>query len=172
MLERTYGKKDMFVEAKVEQQIEEINKSRKKPIRTYKQYKKHCKYKRSKETLLEKRLSLHHLLHKSESGKTTLENGALVASLPHSYIHSLPREQEEVINNMLREYKKNFKLRIAKVTTEEITPVQVVELPEIDEEDCIEIEVESMTPEELEKYEAYKKARNERVKAKFKGSER
>lgn len=121
---------------------------------------------------MEKTLTFHHLRHKSQNGKSEAENGALVNGLAHIYMHSLPREQEEVINDMLRDYKKGIKVNIARVTTEEITPVQAVELPEIDEEDYIEIEVEPMTPEELEKYEAYKKARNERVKEKFKGSER
>lgn len=171
-LEKIYGKKDMFREAHIEEQIDELNKERKRKIRTYREFKQHCKFKRSKEKKLEQQLSLHHLRHKSEQGDTSEYNGAVVASLPHSYIHSLPRDEEEIINNMLRDYKKGIKVNIARVTTEEITPVQVVELPEIDEEDCIEIPVEPMTPEDLAKYEAYKKERNERIKKKFEGEER
>ena len=165
-LEKIYGKKDMFREAHIEEQIDELNKERKRKIRTYREFKEHCKFKRSKEKKLEQQLSLHHLRHKSEQGDTSEHNGAVIASLPHSYIHSLPRDEEEIINNMLRDYKKGKKISMARVTTEEITPVQIIELPEVTD-DCIEIEVEEMTPEELEKYEAYKKARNERVKNKF-----
>ena len=39
-------------------------------------------------------------------GETTKENGAIVSALGQFYIHSLPREHEEVINDMLRDYKK------------------------------------------------------------------
>lgn len=166
-LERIYGKQCMFEKARIAEQIEARG-----GIRTYREFKEHVKFKKSKRVQMEKTLTFHHLRHKSQQGKSEAENGALVNGLAHIYMHSLPREQEEVINNMLRDYKKGIKVNITRVTTEEITPVQVVELPEIDEEDCIEIEVEPMTPEELKKYEAYKKARNERVKEKFKGSER
>ena len=171
-LERIYGKKDMFTEARIEEQIDELNKERKRKIRTYREFKKHCKFKRSKEKKLEQQLSLHHLRHKSEQGDTSEHNGAVIASLPHSYIHSLPRDEEELINNMLRDYKKGIKVNIVRVTTEEITPVEVIELPEVIEDDCIEIEAEPMTPEELTKYEAYKKERNERMKRKFEREER
>ncbi len=51
-------------------------------------------------------MNLHHLKHKSEGGATNVENGAVINSLAHMYIHSLPRNQEEYINNLLREYKK------------------------------------------------------------------
>ena len=166
-LEKIYGKKDMFDKARIAEQIEARG-----GIRTYREFKEHVKFKKSKRVQMEKTLTFHHLRHRSQNGKSEVENGALVNGLAHIYMHSLPREQEEVINDMLRDYKKGIKVNIARVTTEKIAPVQVVELPEIDEEDCIEIPVEPMREEELEKYEAYKRARNERVKEKFKGSER
>lgn len=39
-------------------------------------------------------------------GETTKENGAIVSALGQFYIHSLPRNQEEIINDMIRDYKK------------------------------------------------------------------
>lgn len=163
-LERIYGKSCMFEKARIAEQIEARG-----GIRTYREFKEHVKFKKSKRVQMEKTLTFHHLRHRSQNGKSEVENGALVNGLAHIYMHSLPREQEEVINDMLRDYKKGIKVNIARVTTEKIAPVQVVELPEIDEEDCIEIKVEQLTLEDYIKYQEYKNARNERVKAKFKG---
>ena len=52
-----------------------------------------------------KQLTYHHILERYKGGKATVENGAIVSGLAHAYMHSLPRHEEEVINNMLREYK-------------------------------------------------------------------
>ncbi len=54
---------------------------------------------------LVKILTVHHLKHRSEGGKTTLENCSLVNELAHRYLHSLPREYEEIINNRIRKWK-------------------------------------------------------------------
>lgn len=37
-----------------------------------------------------------------------MENGANVEEIAHQYIHSLPRDQEEIINNMIRQFKLNL----------------------------------------------------------------
>ena len=41
-----------------------------------------------------------------DNSKPTKENGAIVSALGQFYMHSLPRSQEEIINDMLRDYKK------------------------------------------------------------------
>ena len=163
-LERLYGKGCMFNKARIAEQIEARG-----GIRTYREFKEHVKFKKSKIIQMERTMTFHHLRHKSQNGRSEAENGAIVNSLAHQYLHSLPRDQEEVINDMLRDYKKGIKINIVRLTTESTTPVATIELPEVIEDDCIEIPVEPMSEEELEKYEAYKKARNERVKEKFKG---
>ncbi len=84
----------------------------------------------------------------------------------HDWLEQLSEEEREKINEELREYKKNFKIRIAQVTTESITPVTEIDLPEI-EEDCLEIDLEPMTEEDLRKYEEYKRKRNEKVYDRF-----
>lgn len=99
-LERIYGKGCMFQKAKIEKRIEEIG-----GIKTYKQFKEQHRFTLKRERVFENMMTLHHLKHLSEGGETTLENGAVVGSLPHMYMHSLPREQEEVINDMLRSFK-------------------------------------------------------------------
>ena len=89
----------------------------------------------------------------------------------HDWLEQLPQEEKEKVNDELREYKRKFKLGVAELTTEGIKQVQEIELPEI-EEDCIKIELEPMTEEDLRKYEEYKRKRNERVFRKFEGFER
>lgn len=164
-LEKIYGKKDMFEKARIAERIEARG-----GIRTYKEYKNHVKFKRSRKKQMEKTMNYHHLMHKKDGGKATVENGAIVNSLAHQYMHSLPRDQEEIINNMLRDYKKGLIIDTAIVTTKEIKPMIQITFDDLfKRQEYIEIEVEPMTPEELEKYEAYKRARNERVKEKFKG---
>ena len=72
---------------------------------------------------------------------------------------------------MFQDYKIIFKLNVAEITTEGINQVQEIELPLI-EEDCIEIDLEPMTEEDLIKYEEHKRKRNERVFRKFEEFER
>ena len=116
-------------------------------------------------------LTYHHLKAKRDGGKATVENGACVCRSCHDWLEQLSEQEREKVNDELREYKRKFKLGVAELTTEGIKQVQEIELPEI-EEDCIEIDLEPMTEEDLIKYEEYKRKRNERVFRKFEGFER
>lgn len=100
-LERQYKKGCMFKKAKIEEKIES-----KKTIKTYKKFLQEKRFTKKRIKKFEKIMTLHHLKHCSEGGKTSIENGAIVNALAHMYMHSLPREQEEYINNELRRYKK------------------------------------------------------------------
>ena len=100
-LERIYGEGCMFQKARIEKRIEQLG-----GIKTYKQFKEQHKYTLKKIKAFENIQTYHHLQHKSENGQTTIENGAVINSLAHTYMHSLPRADEEIINNMLRDYKK------------------------------------------------------------------
>lgn len=96
---KIYGNECMFERAKIAQKIEQIG-----GIKTYSSY---LAGKRFKGKNIKKQLTYHHLRHKSDGGPATLENGAIVEATAHAYLHSLPRPQEEMINNMLRAYKIN-----------------------------------------------------------------
>lgn len=96
-LERLYGRGCFFKRAGIEEKIEKIG-----GIRTFKLF---VKEKRFKGKPISHQITYHHLKHKSERGKSTVENGANVEEIAHQYIHSLPRNQEEIINDMLREFK-------------------------------------------------------------------
>lgn len=100
-LERIYGEGCMFQKARIEQRIEQLG-----GIKTYKQFKEQHRYTLKKIKAFEGMMTYHHIKHKAEGGETSIENGAVINSLAHTYMHSLPRADEEVINDMLRDYKK------------------------------------------------------------------
>lgn len=106
-LEAIYGKGCMFKRARIAKKIEAIG-----GIKTYRRFLEEKRYKLKEIKRLEKILTYHHLQHKFNGGKATVENGAEINALAHTYIHSLPREQEEVINNMLREYKSSIECSV------------------------------------------------------------
>lgn len=148
LLEIIYGKDCMFYKAKIPERLKGTN------IKGYKQFIGELHYKSKKLHILERTLTLHHLKHQSEGGETTIENGAVVNELAHRYLHSLPREQEEIINNMLREYKDSFEIRGGILIPTEmgfqtLDPFIVPSLE--DEEDFITIVLEDTTPEIREK---------------------
>lgn len=129
-LEKNYGKGCMFEKAHCEEQIEKL-----RTIKTFKKYLQEKRYRTNQIKKLKKQMTLHHLIHRSEGGKTTTENGAVVSGLAHAYMHSLPRKHEEIINNMIREYKLNIAA---------LKGIGIIENPqtiEIDMSDCVEIEV-------------------------------
>ena len=102
-LEKKYGKGCMFQKAHIEEKIEA-----KRTIKTYKQFIEEKHFTGKMIYIYENQMNLHHLKHRSEGGETTMENGAVINSLAHMDIHSLPREQEEEINEELRQYKKSI----------------------------------------------------------------
>jgi len=128
-VEQIYGKGCMFKKAGIEGRIERI-----RSIKTYKRYIAEKRYTSKKIKHYESIMSYHHLKHKSDGGGKSVENGAVINSLAHSYLHSLPRHHEEIINNMLRQYKIN----VAVMKGTEIEAQQL----EFDLSDYIEIPLE------------------------------
>ena len=100
-LARIFGEGCMFKKSHAEQYIEKLGN-----IKTYRIYKREKHYTPKQVRQLEAWLTLHHLKHRAEGGATTIENGAIINELAHRYMHSLPRSQEEIINDYLREWKK------------------------------------------------------------------
>lgn len=102
-LEQIYGKGSMFEKAQCEQYVETLPR-----IKGLKRYIAEKRYTGKQIRKLIRCIHYHHLKHKSEGGETTLENGALVNGLEHGYMHSLPRQHEEIINNRIRQWKIDF----------------------------------------------------------------
>lgn len=113
-------------------------------------------------------LTYHHILEKCKGGPTTLENGAVLRNINHQWFNRLSKERQAEINQLFREYKKNFpKIQIvaAEITTQGIQQSKVIEFEE--PEEVITIPAYDITPEERAIYEEHKRKRNERVFKKF-----
>lgn len=102
-LEQIYGKGSMFEKAQSEQYIETLPR-----IKGYKKYIQEKRYTGKEIRRLTKSMNYHHLKHKSEGGETSIENGAVVNEMEHRYMHSLPRQHEEIINDHIRQWKIDF----------------------------------------------------------------
>lgn len=129
-LEKIYGKGSMFEKSHTADYVSTLP-----IIKGYKKFieEKHFRTKDIKK--LTERMNYHHLEHKADGGATTIENGAVVNELEHRYMHSLPRHQEEIINNHIRQWKLDYISLCAG---------QVIDSGEVDldlEEDTMEIPV-------------------------------
>ena len=170
-LEIRYGKGCMFIKGDVEER------TKRKLKKTYKKFKEERHYTRKEERALETLMTYHHLKHKSKGGKATVENGAIVNSLAHQYIHSLSRQEEEIINNELRCYK----AKIDGIKYIEFSPEEVKQAGQITFEDLgvgyetislenntkEDVEFLQLSEEEQELYNKYLEERRKRVQQKF-----
>lgn len=147
LLASIFGSGCMFKKAHVEQFVEKLG-----IIKTYKRFKAEQRYTSKKAKILEQRLTLHHLQHRSEGGKATIENGAVINELAHRYIHSLPRNQEEVINDYLREWKRQH-----------YSKAEIELVDELDEEYDLELAEISVVDETI----AFKKLSKEQKKQEY-----
>lgn len=118
-LEAIYGEGSMFQKAKTEEYISTLPK-----IKGYKRFIKEKHFTTKEIRKLVKRMNYHHLEHRADGGATSIENGAVVNELEHRYIHSLPRNQEEIINNHIRKWKADFIL----LTTEKVIDSQEIDI--------------------------------------------
>lgn len=105
-------------------------------------------------------LTYHHLRHRSEGGATDIDNGANLSLENHEILHTLPRDEEELVNNMIRKWKMNY---VAMQGTEVIEGASL-EFPDwTKEEECIIIKLEENTEEQLRKL----RSKKEKEKRKF-----
>lgn len=138
-LERIYGKGCMFQKAYVADRLRQLGVSI-----TYGTYKK--RYTFNQQKTLERRMTLHHMKHKAEGGKTNLENGAVVNELAHRYLHSLKRHEEEKANDMMRDWKRDVDNGFEPFTAEDVKKFEECEVELADEEDIeLPFELDTMT---------------------------
>lgn len=95
-----YGKGCFFKRANIEERLEK----QKIRIKSFKRFVEERKFSGKK---ISYQLTVHHLRHRSEGGDTSEKNCANIAEIAHQYLHSLDRADEEIINDMLREFKVN-----------------------------------------------------------------
>ena len=165
-LEKIYGKGCMFKKAHIEEQIEALQ--TKRIIKSYKVFLKETKYTGKKIRQLERNMTYHHLRHRSEGGKTDVDNGAIVNEMAHRYMHSLPREDEEVINNMLRKFKIQGGTLTATEQGIQIEDPFGIDLDyELNDEDVITIPVYDNTKEDYIKRQKFNRAKVKRETQRF-----
>lgn len=102
-------------------------------------------------------ITYHHLRHQSEGGKATVENGANVALENHEWLHTLPREEEEKVNDAIREWKANFLTMKGNGKIEDSKQLTFPDLTK--EEDCIIIKAYDTTKEQYEELQKQKQER-------------
>ena len=103
-------------------------------------------------------MTYHHMRHVSEGGKATVENGANLALENHEFLHSLPREEEEKINNEIRRWKANFIL----MNNGEVKNSASLEFPDLtNDKNCIIIKLEETTKAQYEELQRQKQQRKQ-----------
>lgn len=147
----------MFRKSHAEEFIENLG-----TIKTYKRFKQEKRYTGKKAKQLEQIMTLHHLQHRSEKGPTSAENGAIINELAHRYIHSLPRNQEEIINDYIREWKKQNYTRCEVQIEEPLEPEFEINLSEIEVTDKLKIKPLTRAQIKVQTRKAYEKYLNER----------
>lgn len=158
-LERIFGEGSMFQKAKTEEYISTLPK-----IKGYRRFLKERHFTTKELRKLTKRMNYHHLEHRADGGTTTIENGAVVNEAEHRYIHSLPRNQEEIINNHIRKWKADF----ISMTTDGIIDHKEVDIDL--NQDFIEIPTHDYKPKKVNKkyYEEKQRKREDKEFLKLK----
>lgn len=111
-------------------------------------------------------MTYHHLRHQSEGGKATVDNGANLKLENHQFLHTLSRADEEKINNQIRQWKMNFLIMKG---DGEIQDSGSIELPDLTKsENCIIIELEKTTEEQLLQLQQQRKAKQKFNRSKVK----
>ena len=121
LMEKLYGNKCMIEEAG----IRCIPVEERKKIKGYKKF--------------QEKITYHHIKEKSKGGKKTVENGALIKEYNHAWLHSLPEEKREEVNQQLQQYKLNIAITngLGQVSDSKSITLDF----NIDEKDCYTIPV-------------------------------
>ena len=151
MLEKIYGKKCMIHEG-----IRKL--SPPKPS------KGHYKGKS-----IARQLTYHHLKAKRYGGKATLDNGACLCRTCHDWLEQLSEKEREKVNDELRQYKANFLIGVAEITTEGVQQAEVYEPEPIEE--VITIPAYDFTEEQYQEF-LQRKRKAELEKPRWKGEEK
>ena len=142
-LKNIYGEGCFFHRAGIAERIEAMG-----GIRTFKSF---TEEKRLKGKKISYQITVHHLKHRSAGGSSSVDNCANVAEIAHQYMHSLTFAEEEIINEMLREFKLNFVMMQGNGQTHESGSITISAEPP---REYISRPVYETTPEDLAKLEA------------------
>lgn len=159
-LTRLYGEGCFFERAHIAEKIEKMG-----GIKTYKKFLQEKRYTGKK---IVNQISMHHLCHRSEGGSTTVYNGANVSTVAHQYLHSLPRDQEEIINNELRRFKYNIDMVRMSIGDQQVS-FDKINLPDsaFNMEDTLTIALEDDLEIEDDKLKKKPKFNRAKIKREF-----
>lgn len=119
-----------------------------------------------------KQLTYHHILERSKGGKATVENGAILSFENHMWFHQQSDKDREEMNNKFQEYKANFIIGVAEITTEGVQQAEVYRTEQISEQqEVITIPAYDFTEEEYQEF-LQRKRKAELEKPRWKGEER
>ena len=107
-------------------------------------------------------ITFHHLKKKSKGGRATVDNGANLAWENHEWLHSLPEEEQEKINEEIKKWKLNFLLTNKENKNEKYGTLSFADLTK--REKCFIISLEKTTKEQLEEIQ---KEENKKEKIRF-----
>lgn len=141
-LERLFGKICMIEELG----IRNIPKEQRRKIKGY--------------TRFDDVITFHHIKKKEKGGKATVENGALLKGYNHRWLHSLPIEKQNIINECLIEFKASV-LQATSQGLEADSPISV-SYKDFQLSDCLEIKLNDITPEVEEKRRKFNRAKVKR----------
>lgn len=150
-LKAAYGDGCFFERAHISERIEAMG-----GIKTFKVFVEERRYSGKS---ISYQLTVHHLKHRSNGGENTVDNCANVAEVAHQYMHSLSFADEEIINEMLREFKVNFMIMKGNGQVENSGTLEVGQPQEY-----ITIPVYDTTLEQQIKLEEIREARKQKQK--------
>lgn len=104
-------------------------------------------------------ITYHHIKERHKGGLATDENGALVRGYNHRWLHSLPEDQKEKINNCMLE----FKAAVLHTTGTSLEVDSSISMPlEFTGVDCIEIPVYDNTELDNQKRQKFNRSKEKR----------
>lgn len=103
-------------------------------------------------------ITYHHIKEKQDGGKATDENGALIRGYNHRWLHSLPEDQKQKVNNSILEFKATVLQLNEKGIDIEGQSIQL----DFDMSDCIEIPLIDNTKQDIEKRNKFNRAKQKR----------
>lgn len=109
---------------------------------------------------IDKQITYHHLRKKEHGGDASVENGANLAWGNHKWLHSLPPQQQEDLNNRIREWKINFLVMNGRGEIQDSGQGTFSNL--ISPENCIIIKAENTTKEQYEELQRQKEQRKQK----------
>ena len=124
---------------------------------------------RYKNESIAKQLTYHHIVPRQAGGQTTVENGAELCKSCHDWLEQLSKKTRKKVNAQIQQYKVNFFIRVAEISTEGIQQAREIELQETDE--VIIIPAYDFTDREYQEF-LQRRRQRELEKPKWKGEER